>query len=53
MRGEHVLSAAGLIPGYWVTFLVIDHRLFGRKRIQLQGFVILTILFLVMGKRTP
>jgi PHS family inorganic phosphate transporter-like MFS transporter len=42
-----ILSAAGLIPGYWVTFLFVDS--WGRKPIQLMGFTMLTILFVIMG----
>ncbi|KAK7035376.1 Urease [Paramarasmius palmivorus] len=34
--GNLILSAAGLIPGYWVCFLFIDS--WGRKPIQLMGF---------------
>jgi PHS family inorganic phosphate transporter-like MFS transporter len=45
--GNLILSAAGLIPGYWIAFLFIDH--WGRKPIQLMGFTILTILFIIMG----
>ncbi|KAJ8589849.1 phosphate transporter [Rhizopogon salebrosus TDB-379] len=45
--GNLILSVAGLIPGYWVSFLFIDS--WGRKPIQLMGFTILTILFAVMG----
>ncbi|KAJ7127132.1 inorganic phosphate transporter [Mycena epipterygia] len=45
--GNLILSAAGLIPGYWVSFLFIDS--WGRKPIQLMGFSILTVLFIVMG----
>lgn len=45
--GNLVLSLAGLIPGYWVAFLFIDS--WGRKPIQLMGFIILTILFVIMG----
>ncbi|KAI5981925.1 major facilitator superfamily domain-containing protein [Pisolithus albus] len=45
--GNLVLSVAGLIPGYWVSFLFIDT--WGRKPIQLMGFIILTILFVIMG----
>ena len=36
-----ILSVAGLIPGYWVSFLFIDS--WGRKPIQLMGFIMLTI----------
>ncbi|KAF9565179.1 phosphate transporter [Agrocybe pediades] len=45
--GNLILSAAGLIPGYWVSFLFIDS--WGRKPIQLMGFTLLTILFVIMG----
>jgi PHS family inorganic phosphate transporter-like MFS transporter len=46
--GNLILSAAGLIPGYWVCFLFIDS--WGRKPIQLMGFIVLTILFVILGK---
>lgn len=45
--GNLILSVAGLIPGYWVSFLFIDS--WGRKPIQLMGFIILTLLFIIMG----
>jgi len=45
--GNLILSAAGLIPGYYVSFIFIDS--WGRKPIQLMGFTILTILFIIMG----
>lgn len=45
--GNLILSAAGLIPGYWATFLFIDS--WGRKPIQLMGFTMLTIIFCIMG----
>ncbi|KAJ8072571.1 hypothetical protein AAF712_009393 [Marasmius tenuissimus] len=45
--GNLILSAAGLIPGYWVCFLFIDS--WGRKPIQLMGFIALTIIFIIMG----
>jgi len=45
--GNLILSVAGLIPGYWVSFLFIDS--WGRKPIQLMGFIMLTILFVIMG----
>ncbi|KAF9067252.1 phosphate transporter [Rhodocollybia butyracea] len=45
--GNLILSVAGLIPGYWASFFLIDS--WGRKPIQLYGFVVLTILFLIMG----
>jgi len=45
--GNLILSVAGLIPGYWVSFIFIDS--WGRKPIQLMGFIVLTILFVIMG----
>jgi PHS family inorganic phosphate transporter-like MFS transporter len=45
--GNLILSAAGLIPGYWVSFLFIDS--WGRKPIQLMGFSVLTVLFCILG----
>lgn len=44
----NLILSAVLIPGYWVTFLFIDS--WGRKPIQLLGFSVLTVLFLVFGK---
>lgn len=45
--GNIILSAAGLIPGYYATMLFIDS--WGRKPIQLMGFIMLTIIFVIMG----
>ncbi|KAG8794433.1 Inorganic phosphate transporter pho84 [Ceratobasidium sp. 428] len=45
--GNIILSACGLIPGYWVTFLFIDR--WGRKPIQFIGFAVLTVIFVCMG----
>ncbi|KLO17236.1 phosphate permease [Schizopora paradoxa] len=45
--GNIILSAAGLIPGYYASFLLIDS--WGRKPIQLMGFAVLTVLFVIMG----
>jgi len=45
--GNIILSVAGLIPGYWVSFLLIDK--WGRKPIQLMGFIMLTITLSCMG----
>ncbi|CAE6407127.1 unnamed protein product [Rhizoctonia solani] len=45
--GNLILAAGGLIPGYWVAFCFIDS--WGRKSIQMMGFVILTVLFIVIG----
>ncbi|KAF9466495.1 phosphate transporter [Collybia nuda] len=45
--GNIILAVAGLIPGYYFSFLFIDS--WGRKKIQLMGFIVLTILFMTMG----
>jgi MFS transporter, PHS family, inorganic phosphate transporter len=45
--GNIILSVGGLIPGYWFSFAFIDF--WGRKPIQLMGFVLLTIIFCCMG----
>ncbi|KAI0067336.1 phosphate permease [Artomyces pyxidatus] len=42
-----IFSVAGLIPGYFASFFLID--VWGRKPIQLLGFTMLSILFLIMG----
>ncbi|KAG6917693.1 hypothetical protein DXG01_001463 [Tephrocybe rancida] len=44
--GNLILSAGSLIPGYYFSFLFIDR--WGRKPIQLMGFIVLTILFVIM-----
>jgi len=45
--GNIILAVGGLIPGYWVSFFLIDS--WGRKPIQLMGFSVLTVLFVIMG----
>ncbi|KAJ7478309.1 major facilitator superfamily domain-containing protein [Mycena latifolia] len=45
--GNLILSLAGLIPGYWICFFFIDR--WGRRPIQLMGFIVLTVLFSIMG----
>ncbi|KAI9801711.1 MAG: acid phosphatase pho5 [Piccolia ochrophora] len=45
--GNLILVCAGAIPGYWVTVATVDT--IGRKPIQLMGFVILTVLFCIIG----
>lgn len=45
--GNLILICAGAIPGYWVTVATVDF--IGRKPIQLGGFCILTIVFIVIG----
>ncbi|KAJ7478962.1 phosphate permease [Mycena latifolia] len=48
--GNLILGVGGLIPGYWLCFLFIDR--WGRRPIQLMGFAVLTVLFIVMGTTT-
>ncbi|KAK2801795.1 acid phosphatase pho5 [Onygenales sp. PD_10] len=45
--GNLILVCAGAIPGYWVTVATVDTL--GRKPIQIMGFVMLTILFIIIG----
>ncbi|KAI0154935.1 phosphate permease [Xylariaceae sp. FL1272] len=45
--GNLIVILAGAVPGYWVSVATLDT--IGRKPIQLAGFSILTILFIVWG----
>ncbi|GAA5939321.1 phosphate transporter PHO84 [Sporobolomyces koalae] len=45
--GNLIITVAGLIPGFWFAFLLIDR--IGRKPLQLGGFVVLTITLCCMG----
>ncbi|BGP48482.1 hypothetical protein JCM10450v2_004358 [Rhodotorula kratochvilovae] len=45
--GNIILVVAGLIPGFWASFALID--VWGRKPIQLMGFTVLTITLSCMG----
>ncbi|PGH13288.1 phosphate:H+ symporter [Polytolypa hystricis UAMH7299] len=45
--GNLIMICAGAIPGYWVTVATVDTL--GRKPIQLMGFALLTIIFVVIG----
>jgi PHS family inorganic phosphate transporter-like MFS transporter len=45
--GNLILVCAGAIPGYWVSVATIDTL--GRKPIQIGGFAMLTVLFIVIG----
>ena len=45
--GQIVLICAGALPGYWLTVFTVDT--IGRKKIQIGGFAILTIIFCVLG----
>lgn len=42
-----ILSVAGSLPGYWVAILTIDTV--GRKPLQIFGFLILTLIFCILG----
>ncbi len=42
-----IIVLAGAVPGYWVSVATLDTL--GRKTIQMGGFIILTILFIIMG----
>jgi PHS family inorganic phosphate transporter-like MFS transporter len=46
-----VISVVALVPGYWISFLVIDK--WGRKPLQYMGFLILTAIFLGMVRFIP
>jgi PHS family inorganic phosphate transporter-like MFS transporter len=43
--GNAILVCAGAIPGYWLAVATIDTV--GRKPLQLAGFAILTVLFII------
>ena len=45
--GNIIITCAGAIPGYWVSVLTLDTL--GRKPVQIGGFVILTIIFCIIG----
>lgn len=45
--GNLILICAGSLPGYWVSAATIDT--IGRKPVQLGGFIILTVLFCILG----
>ncbi|OCT50411.1 Inorganic phosphate transporter PHO84 [Cladophialophora carrionii] len=45
--GNLIIVCAGAIPGYWVTVATVDTL--GRKPIQMMGFILLTIIFIVIG----
>ena len=42
-----IIVSSALMPGYLASFLVIDS--WGRKPLQLMGFIMLSILFLILG----
>jgi MFS transporter, PHS family, inorganic phosphate transporter len=50
VTGSLVVCVAGLLPGYYASFFLIDA--WGRKRIQVFGFAMLTLLLAILGKMT-
>ncbi|KAJ1851866.1 hypothetical protein LPJ76_005837 [Coemansia sp. RSA 638] len=45
--GNIIINILGSVPGYWITVFTIERL--GRKTIQLMGFAMLTILYIVLG----
>ncbi|CAG8779788.1 8538_t:CDS:2, partial [Acaulospora morrowiae] len=45
--GNIIIALLGTVPGYWFTVFFIDS--WGRIPIQIMGFVLLTILYLILG----
>lgn len=45
--GNCILICAGAIPGYWLSVATVDT--IGRKPLQIGGFCLLTILFIIWG----
>lgn len=45
--GTIILVVAGSLPGYWTAIVTIDTL--GRRNLQVFGFLILTVIFCVLG----
>ncbi|KAL1917600.1 uncharacterized protein VTP21DRAFT_3993 [Calcarisporiella thermophila] len=45
--GNIIINLLGTVPGYWVCVFTIERL--GRRNIQLMGFAMLTIIYVVMG----
>ncbi|KAI9358305.1 major facilitator superfamily domain-containing protein [Zopfochytrium polystomum] len=45
--GNIIIACAGTVPGYWVAVLLIEKL--GRKTIQFAGFIVLTVVLLVLA----
>lgn len=45
--GLIILACAGSLPGYWTAMLTVDTV--GRKSLQVFGFLLLTIVFCILG----
>ncbi|ORE04599.1 phosphate:H+ symporter [Rhizopus microsporus var. microsporus] len=45
--GNVIINLLGSVPGYWISVFTIDKL--GRKPIQIMGFIMLTIMFVILG----
>ncbi|EPB92324.1 MFS transporter, PHS family, inorganic phosphate transporter [Mucor circinelloides 1006PhL] len=45
--GNVIINLLGSVPGYWISVFTIDKM--GRKPIQIMGFTMLTIMFIILG----
>lgn len=45
--GNVIINLLGSVPGYWISVFTIDKL--GRKKIQIMGFAMLTIMFCILG----
>ncbi|SAM00324.1 hypothetical protein [Absidia glauca] len=45
--GNLIIQLLGSVPGYWISVFTIDRL--GRKFIQIMGFVMLTVMFVILG----
>jgi PHS family inorganic phosphate transporter-like MFS transporter len=45
--GNLILVCAGALPGYWLSVLAVDY--IGRKPIQIGGFIMLALIFCIIG----
>ncbi|KAG2178401.1 hypothetical protein INT44_001553 [Umbelopsis vinacea] len=45
--GNIIITLLGSVPGYWISVFTIEKM--GRKTIQIMGFTMLTILFVILG----
>lgn len=45
--GNLIIQLLGSVPGYWISVFTIDRL--GRKFIQIMGFTVLTIMFIILG----
>ncbi|KAI7867945.1 phosphate:H+ symporter [Spinellus fusiger] len=45
--GNIIINLLGSVPGYWISVFTIDRL--GRKTIQIMGFTMLTIMFIILG----